>query len=122
MTMQRTIIALTLAGLLAAVAAPAIAQEHAPQPPRQKWSFSGPFGKFDQAQLQRGFKIYREVCASCHSVEMLAFRNLADAGDNEDPEELPVERPERRRAHPRGVEPRHEHQDGDRPKQRDHAE
>ena len=80
MTMQRTIIALTLAGLLAAVAAPAIAQEHAPQPPRQKWSFSGPFGKFDQAQLQRGFKIYREVCASCHSVEMLAFRNLADAG------------------------------------------
>ncbi len=80
MTMQRTIIALTLAGLLAAVAAPAGAQEHGPQPPRLKWSFSGPFGKFDQAQLQRGFKIYREVCANCHSVEMLAFRNLADAG------------------------------------------
>jgi cytochrome c1 len=81
MTMQRTIIALTLAGALAAVASPASAQEHAtPQPPRLKWSFSGPFGKFDEAQLQRGFKIYREVCANCHSMDMLAFRNLGDAG------------------------------------------
>jgi len=81
MTMQRIIIALTLAGALAAVASPASTQEHdAPQPPRLKWSFSGPFGKFDEAQLQRGFKIYREVCANCHSMDMLAFRNLGDAG------------------------------------------
>jgi cytochrome c1 len=81
MTMQRTIIALTLAGGLAATAAPALAQEHdTPQPPRLKWSFAGPFGKYDQAQLQRGFKIYKEVCANCHSMEMLAFRNLADLG------------------------------------------
>jgi len=81
MTMQRTIIALTLAGGLAAISSPASAQEHeTPQPPRLTWSFSGPFGKFDQAQLQRGFKIYREVCASCHSIDMLAFRNLSDAG------------------------------------------
>ncbi len=81
MTMQRTIIALTLAGGLAATAAPASAQEHdTPQPPRLKWSFSGPFGKYDEAQLQRGFKIYREVCSNCHSMQMLAFRNLADAG------------------------------------------
>jgi len=40
-----------------------------PVPPRERWSFGGPFGKFDQAQLQRGFKIYREVCANCHSME-----------------------------------------------------
>ena len=63
------------------MALPASAQltEQVP-PPRQKWSFAGPFGKYDEAQLQRGFKIYREVCSNCHSIEMLAFRNLADAG------------------------------------------
>ncbi|RXF73604.1 cytochrome c1 [Hansschlegelia zhihuaiae] len=49
-------------------------------PPRQSWSFAGPFGRYDQAQLQRGFKIYREVCASCHALSMVAFRNLADEG------------------------------------------
>ena len=81
MTMQRTIIALTLAGSLVALSVPAFAQEdeHAP-PPRLKWSFAGPFGKYDQAQLQRGFKIYKEVCSVCHSMQMLAFRNLADVG------------------------------------------
>jgi ubiquinol-cytochrome c reductase cytochrome b/c1 subunit len=81
MTMQRTMIALTLAGGIAALGAPAFAQEHdTPQPPRQKWSFAGPFGKFDEAQLQRGFKVYREVCANCHSLDMVAFRNLGDVG------------------------------------------
>jgi ubiquinol-cytochrome c reductase cytochrome b/c1 subunit len=80
MTMHRTIIALTLAGGLASLAAPALAQEHQVAPPRQSWSFAGPFGKYDQAQLQRGFKIYREVCSSCHSMDLLAFRNLADVG------------------------------------------
>ena len=49
-------------------------------PPRQKWSFSGPFGIYDPAQLQRGFQIYREVCSTCHSIKLLAFRNLADPG------------------------------------------
>jgi len=81
MTMQRTIIALTLAGGIAALGTPAFAQGHdTPQPPRIKWSFAGPFGKFDEAQLQRGFKVYREVCANCHSLDMVAFRNLGDAG------------------------------------------
>ena len=80
MTMPRTIIALTLAGGIAALGAPAIAQEHAAPPPRLKWSFAGPFGKFDEAQLQRGFKVYREVCAGCHSLDMVAFRNLGDPG------------------------------------------
>jgi len=80
MTMQRTIIALTLAGGIAALGAPAFAQEHDAPPPRVKWSFAGPFGKFDEAQLQRGFKVYREVCANCHSLDMVAFRNLGDPG------------------------------------------
>ena len=49
-------------------------------PPRLKWSFAGPFGKYDEAQLQRGFKIYREVCSNCHSLNLLSIGSLADAG------------------------------------------
>ena len=49
-------------------------------PPRQQWSFAGPFGRYDQVQLQRGFQVYREVCANCHSLKLVAFRNLADPG------------------------------------------
>jgi len=63
--------------------APAKGGEHEheqPNPPRQSWSFYGPFGKFNQAQLQRGFQVYREVCSNCHSINHLAFRNLADPG------------------------------------------
>ncbi len=60
---------------------PAWAQEHgAATPPKNKWSFAGPFGKFDEGQLQRGFKVYREVCATCHGLKLIAFRNLADPG------------------------------------------
>jgi ubiquinol-cytochrome c reductase cytochrome b/c1 subunit len=79
MSMKHTIFALTLAGAVAAVALPALAAEQE-APPKLKWSFAGPFGKYDEAQLQRGFKIYKEVCSACHSIQMLAFRNLADRG------------------------------------------
>jgi ubiquinol-cytochrome c reductase cytochrome c1 subunit len=41
------------------------------------WTFSGPFGKYDPQQLQRGFQVYREVCSACHALSMVAFRNLA---------------------------------------------
>lgn len=41
------------------------------------WSFGGPFGKYDPQQLQRGFQVYREVCAACHALSKVAFRNLA---------------------------------------------
>jgi cytochrome c1 len=51
-----------------------------PNPPRQSWTFSGPFGGFDQAQLQRGFQVYKEVCSNCHSLNLVAFRTLADPG------------------------------------------
>jgi ubiquinol-cytochrome c reductase cytochrome b/c1 subunit len=78
---KRPILAVIAFGLGLAVAAPAFAQEHnTPQPPRNKWSFSGPFGLYDRAQLQRGLKVYREVCSNCHSLEMIAFRNLAETG------------------------------------------
>lgn len=42
------------------------------------FSFEGPFGAFDQAQLQRGWQVYSEVCAVCHSLQYLAFRHLGD--------------------------------------------
>ena len=44
------------------------------------FSFEGPFGKFDQNQLQRGLKVYTEVCAACHGLRHVAFRTLGDAG------------------------------------------
>ena len=44
------------------------------------FSFEGPFGTFDKAQLQRGYKVYKEVCSNCHSMKLVAFRNLADKG------------------------------------------
>lgn len=71
--------ALVLAAAVAGSAIPARAQE-ADAPPLQNWSFAGPFGQFDPEQLQRGFKIYREVCSTCHSLKLLSFRNLADPG------------------------------------------
>ena len=52
--------------------------------PKQDWSFSGLFGTFDRAQLQRGFQVYREVCSSCHSIQYIAFRNLAEIGYSAD--------------------------------------
>ncbi|RDV02344.1 cytochrome c1 [Undibacter mobilis] len=81
MTMHRTFIALALAVSLGSSAAQAAEDAHAqPKPPAQKWSFSGPFGKFDEGQLQRGFKVFKEVCASCHSMSLVSFRNLAEPG------------------------------------------
>ena len=48
--------------------------------PHQKWSFSGLTGHFDQGQLQRGFQVYKEVCAACHNLRLVKYRNLGDAG------------------------------------------
>ena len=50
---------------------------------KRDWSFNGPFGTFDKAAMQRGFQVYREVCAGCHSMKYIAFRNFADLGYNE---------------------------------------
>jgi len=44
------------------------------------FSFEGPFGKFDQFQLQRGLQVYTEVCAACHGLQYVYFRNLHDEG------------------------------------------
>ena len=47
------------------------------------YSFNGPFGKWDQAQLQRGLKVYNEVCSACHSLKFVAFRDLEQLGYSE---------------------------------------
>src|SRR5712675_400675 len=60
------------------------AQEEAARPRHQEWSFDGVFGTYDRAALQRGFQVYKEVCAACHAVKHLAFRDLTEIGYNED--------------------------------------
>ncbi len=67
--------------LLVVSASSAFAQDQAeqPNPPRQSWSFSGLFGRFDQEQLQRGFKVYKEVCSACHRLS-IPFRTLGQPG------------------------------------------
>jgi ubiquinol-cytochrome c reductase cytochrome c1 subunit len=84
-----------LAALALGFAAPAVAQEHAPAAggaaehaagghellePAGGWQHEGFFGTFDQNALQRGFRVYREVCSSCHGMKLMSFRNLGQPG------------------------------------------
>ncbi len=83
--MNKTAVRLAAIALFAlpfGAAIQAQAQEATPKYPLEEphyveWSFAGPFGKYDAQQLQRGFQVYREVCSSCHSLSMVAFRTLA---------------------------------------------
>ena len=50
---------------------------------KTNWSFKGLFGKFDRGELQRGYQVYTEVCASCHSMKYLSYRNLSEKGGPE---------------------------------------
>lgn len=52
--------------------------------PEGGFSFEGPLGTWDEQQLQRGYQVYKEVCAACHSLQYVAFRNLEDFGYTED--------------------------------------
>ena len=52
-------------------------------PIKVNWSFKELTGKFDRASLQRGFQVYKEVCASCHSMQYLSYRNLGEPGGPE---------------------------------------
>ena len=91
--MKKILASLAVLGLVAAGTV-AVAQEdahnaaeptHFPihKPKQAEWSFSGPFGTYDKAQLQRGLKIYKEVCSACHSMHLVAFRTLEDLGYSE---------------------------------------
>jgi ubiquinol-cytochrome c reductase cytochrome c1 subunit len=52
--------------------------------PREEWSFNGFFGKFDHAQLKRGFQVYHDVCSACHSMNLMSYRNLTEIGFSDD--------------------------------------
>jgi ubiquinol-cytochrome c reductase cytochrome c1 subunit len=65
---------------LALMAGPVLAATTEEEPLNIHWSFEGPFGKFDKAQVQRGYKVYREVCSACHSMNLMYFRNLGQKG------------------------------------------
>lgn len=54
------------------------------EPKEVSFASDGPLGKFDRQQLQRGFQVYKEVCSACHSLRLVAFRNLEEIGYNED--------------------------------------
>jgi ubiquinol-cytochrome c reductase cytochrome c1 subunit len=74
-------VALAIAAALPwGLAAPAMAATTSAPLAHQPWSFSGPTGMYDQAQLQRGFKVYTEVCSQCHSIQYIHFHNLGDPG------------------------------------------
>jgi len=60
--------------------AQALAATTQAEPKDLSWSFQGPFGRFDQEQVQRGYKVYREVCSACHSMNLMYFRNLGQKG------------------------------------------
>ena len=75
------ILAIACAAIFSASAASAAEGtfEHKPYK-HGHWHFSGVFGSYDKDALQRGFQVYREVCASCHGMELVSFRNLAQPG------------------------------------------
>ena len=74
--------AIALAALTAG--AVAIAAESVVHPPHMHWHFQGPFGTYDRAAAQRGFQVYKDVCAACHSLSLLSYRNLTELGLTED--------------------------------------
>jgi cytochrome c1 len=85
MTMQLKTLSLGLAlGLLASTSAFAEGMDTKRLHPKdEKFSFEGPFGTYDRGALQRGYQVYKEVCAACHSAQHLAFHNLDEKGGPE---------------------------------------
>jgi ubiquinol-cytochrome c reductase cytochrome c1 subunit len=80
---------LTVGGAAFAAGAEGGEAGHTPHYPINKprhvdWSFGGPFGHYDEQQLQRGLKVYKEVCSSCHAIKRVAFRTLEDLGYSEE--------------------------------------
>lgn len=87
MTMTRIFAAAIAAIGLSAAAVAAEGEQHAPE--NHAWSFEGPFGTYDDHAVQRGFQIYQEVCSSCHSMNLMRFRNLGQHGGPFEAEEFP---------------------------------
>jgi len=79
-TMIKMVRSVAVVAALSVVAAPAMAAGKKIEMDYQNWSFAGPFGTYDRAQLQRGFKVYQQNCSACHALSRVAFRNLAEDG------------------------------------------
>jgi ubiquinol-cytochrome c reductase cytochrome c1 subunit len=75
------LIAVSLFAVSAAL--PAIAASDVKHPRSVEWPFDGIFGTFDKQSAQRGLQVYKEVCAACHGLDLIAFRNLAEIGFSE---------------------------------------
>ena len=78
--MRRIFVSGAIALAALAVGAVAIAAESQAPLKHQHWHFTGPFGTYDRASAQRGFQVYKDVCAACHSLSLLAYRNLMELG------------------------------------------
>ncbi|MDP9162557.1 MAG: cytochrome c1 [Pseudomonadota bacterium] len=70
-------------GAIKEPAAPTVEEGFHKQPKELHLASSGPFGRFDRQQLQRGFQVYKEVCSACHSMKLVAFRDLRQLGYSE---------------------------------------
>jgi len=81
--MKSTILAALVAGAFSIAGAASASAAESVKIPAQKWTTDGPMGHFDRAQLKRGWQVYKSVCASCHSVQQLYYRNLMDIGFTE---------------------------------------
>lgn len=82
-----TLIAASALALAPGLAGPARAADQCTEEmalPHQQWSFEGPLGTYDEATLQRGFQVYKEVCSACHALKHLAYRDLTEIGYSED--------------------------------------
>jgi len=81
--MRKPLMLLAAGALIAYAATAAQAAEQSPLKTRD-WPQGGPFGTFERDSLQRGFQVYKEVCAACHSLEYLAYRHLEGIGLSEE--------------------------------------
>lgn len=84
MKLTKLITSTLVAATLLVVPASAAGGSKTPHPPEGGWTFQGGtntfFGKFDNGSLQRGYQVYTEVCAACHSMDLLSYRNLGEPG------------------------------------------
>ena len=80
----RKLLTALLAGAAMAAVSPAFAaDEHPPEIARQDWTFGGMTGHYDKEQLRRGYQVYKDVCAACHGLRLLHYRNLSEPGGPE---------------------------------------
>jgi ubiquinol-cytochrome c reductase cytochrome c1 subunit len=74
----------TIVGAIKEPATATAEHEFHEHPLAEKFTFDGPLGKYDRGQLQRGLKVFSEVCSACHSLKLVSFRDFADLGYNEE--------------------------------------